>query len=192
MLLAGKGRRRVLRAQGYKGLSVHGSVSGGQDPAGSYFRGVIMSFCRWSEGDLYIYDDVRGFFNCMHCPLNKPGDDGLRDDTHCDTPQELLKHVKEHQKAGHKAPYSSILRRIQEEIQSRCHWVIDRGYHAGTQCGQNTVGKVGKAHLCSVHLGIASTQPTCKSTKHPECISRHGTWRSRHRPPRCRICGKEV
>jgi hypothetical protein len=74
-----------------------------------------MSFCRWSEGDLYIYEDYRGFFNCMNCHLNEVASDGFRDDHNCKTLQELREHVQAHEEAGHEAPYESIYARIQRD-----------------------------------------------------------------------------
>ena len=32
--------------------------------------GGVMSYCRWGEADVYIYDDVRYGLLCCLCPLN--------------------------------------------------------------------------------------------------------------------------
>lgn len=59
-----------------------------------------MSLCRfgWDGSDVYVYYDVGGFINCCGCPL-------LTDKSfHADTEQEMIEHLREHQKHDHHVP----------------------------------------------------------------------------------------
>jgi hypothetical protein len=58
-----------------------------------------MSLCRfgWSGSDVYVFYDVGGFINCCGCHIN----DGS---FHADTEQEMIAHLREHQKQGHHVP----------------------------------------------------------------------------------------
>ena len=62
-----------------------------------------MSLARfgWDGSDVYVFYDVGGFINCCGCLL--------RDTSfHADTEQEMLSHLREHQKAGHHVPEDAI------------------------------------------------------------------------------------
>jgi len=61
-----------------------------------------MSYCRWSEGDVYMYEAERGIV-CMCCSL-EPSDNFGRVDVTLDTPQEALEHLEQHRDAGHVVP----------------------------------------------------------------------------------------
>jgi hypothetical protein len=63
-----------------------------------------MSYCRWGDGDLYIYEDVHGGLTCCACKLLNPGKPALDADAtsfHCPTRSALIAHVEEHLAAGH-------------------------------------------------------------------------------------------
>ena len=81
-----------------------------------------MSYCRFSEGDVYMYPDSFGAIICCGCNL-------LRAITSSVfwTPEEALEHLEEHRKAGHTVPeraFNRLRKEIEEEevsngIQSR-------------------------------------------------------------------------
>lgn len=55
-----------------------------------------MSYCRFSDADVYVYDDVRGYLCCCGCWL----DDTWR----YDTAAEMVEHLRLHIAAGHHVP----------------------------------------------------------------------------------------
>ena len=105
-----------------------------------------MSYARFSEGDVYIFAHTGGFYMCQCCPLQKKvssifcngtKDDPLfgdiepckkcngkgcddcmmYDDYTCDEIQELIDHVKDHEKAGHDFP-DRLMERLEEELKN--------------------------------------------------------------------------
>jgi hypothetical protein len=89
-----------------------------------------------------------------------------------------------------------------DAIKERCMWRMDRGYWKGDTCGNLAVDYFdwhGKAvPLCAVHSGIAHADSNlCWSSdsvvdQYSLGLSRHGKWRSRHKPPRCQNCGEVI
>ncbi len=57
-----------------------------------------MSFARFSEGDLYVYLNVSGLFECCCCPLGTGGCFSAP------TAAEMVSHLELHRNAGHFAP----------------------------------------------------------------------------------------
>lgn len=57
-----------------------------------------MSFARFSEGDLYVYLNTEGLFECCGCGLQDGGC------FFCRTAAEMIAHVKKHRRAGHDVP----------------------------------------------------------------------------------------
>jgi hypothetical protein len=74
-----------------------------------------MSYCRFSDGDVYMYPTNRGI-ECCACRLtHKNANYGLYENKLFDTGEEALAHLKEHINAGHKVPkYATD--RLKEEI----------------------------------------------------------------------------
>lgn len=70
-----------------------------------------MSYCRFSEADVYIFEHVGGFWQCCACALVEE-DWGSVD---CDTREEMLKHIALHREAGHYVP-EHVDERLREEI----------------------------------------------------------------------------
>lgn len=57
-----------------------------------------MSFSRWSKDcNVYTFENTLGKFECCGCAISKECPE-------YDTPKELIEHLKEHIKAGHKVP----------------------------------------------------------------------------------------
>lgn len=78
-----------------------------------------MSYCRFSEGDVYMYDggrleDDKPSLSCSRCSLETEDTPSLYGAM---SPQEALQHLRHHQAAGHKVPQRAI-NRLQEEIES--------------------------------------------------------------------------
>ena len=76
-----------------------------------------MSYCRFSDGDVYMYHSLTtGKIICCCCRLNKKDRrGGWQIDTILNSPEEAWKHLKEHIYAGHKVPkYATD--RLKEEI----------------------------------------------------------------------------
>lgn len=61
-----------------------------------------MSFARFWESDIYIYEHVGGFIECCGCSLAKEEDGGAFGFgfTHLKTPREALAHLDVHETAG--------------------------------------------------------------------------------------------
>ncbi len=72
-----------------------------------------MSYCRFSEGDVYMYPHVDGGIRCCGCLLNEPNDDH---DPHFDHPEHALEHLYAHERSGHKVP-SRAYNRLREEVE---------------------------------------------------------------------------
>ena len=66
-----------------------------------------MSYCRFCEGDVYLFADVAGGWSCCGCRLPLPH--------HFDTRQETLDHLLYHRSEGHKVPQHAI-DRLNREI----------------------------------------------------------------------------
>lgn len=62
-----------------------------------------MSYCRWSDGDLYVYHDVGGFLICMCCSFTPVGPTGWHGDFTTTSRKGMASHVREHIAAGHDA-----------------------------------------------------------------------------------------
>lgn len=103
-----------------------------------------MSYCRFSDGDVYMFDHIDGYIECCACRLTPLGptiftkagsspsfgewDDcqhcggegcehcGMHGFAHFDTPQEALVHLLEHREAGHSVP-SYAIEALQREIE---------------------------------------------------------------------------
>jgi len=92
-----------------------------------------MSYCRFSDGDVYLYAHVGGGFECCACsiaepiksiftvgyknhplfgdiePCEKCGGEGcdccnMPGNTHLNTRSECIEHLKKHKNAGHRVP----------------------------------------------------------------------------------------
>lgn len=80
-----------------------------------------MSYCRWGEGDLYVWegkDDGKPIWVCQHCPMRKADSSGCRPDSHFESRQDMLKHLEDHRAFGHKFP-ERALERLRAEIAKR-------------------------------------------------------------------------
>ena len=78
-----------------------------------------MSYCRWGEGDLYVWegkDDGKPIWVCQHCPMRKADSFGWRNDARCDTRQAMIKHLEAHRALGHSFPEAAIAR-LRAELQ---------------------------------------------------------------------------
>lgn len=66
-----------------------------------------MSWARFSDGDVYIFRDVRGGITCCACKLTA---DNLldRDNFNCATPLEMYRHILDHAAAGHDIPHDLL------------------------------------------------------------------------------------
>ena len=62
-----------------------------------------MAYCRFSDGDVYIFPHVAGGFECCGCALHETS-------WGCETRLEMMQHMREHKMAGHRVPYSAIER----------------------------------------------------------------------------------
>ena len=66
-----------------------------------------MSYCRFSEGDVYMYAGARGWI-CCACRLN-PDLEHFADSVMA-SPQGALEHLFQHRTAGHEVPEYAIQR----------------------------------------------------------------------------------
>lgn len=82
-----------------------------------------MSYCRLSkESDVYVFAHAAGGIECCACSLN----DGRY--INCPTPEAMLRHLEQHQRAGHKVPQHAI-ERLQRERRSRFVGYAQAGEH---------------------------------------------------------------
>jgi hypothetical protein len=75
-----------------------------------------MSYCRFSQGDVYLFENVYGYFDCCGCKLR--GMDRFL------TRRETLAHLEEHRSAGHDVPQYAI-DRLQEELKTIGNYIVD-------------------------------------------------------------------
>lgn len=80
-----------------------------------------MSYCRWSEGDVYAYeaaceDSRQQRFVCCACPFNALDDGSVPDDEEFPTRVKLLQHLRTHEEAGHSVPVKAFSR-LEQEIE---------------------------------------------------------------------------
>lgn len=66
-----------------------------------------MSYCRFADGDAYVYRSGREGIFCCGCRLGK--------DFVAKNSSEMLAHLREHIKAGDKIPQHAIDRLLREE-----------------------------------------------------------------------------
>ena len=93
-----------------------------------------MSYCRWSEGDVYLYPcRVRNEpeqIVCCECQLRTVADDGWRGDVYLPTRSAALAHIEEHLAAGHQVPADAVSR-LRDEIErfgdDAGNWEVTRG-----------------------------------------------------------------
>ena len=70
-----------------------------------------MSYCRFSDGDVYLFPDIRGGWTCCACRLNPADTSGLYaflPDTKVFTVGEVRAHLQAHVDAGHDVPDYAI------------------------------------------------------------------------------------
>ena len=61
-----------------------------------------MSFSRFGEADVYVFEHVGGYIQCCGCSLSE-GEIGIDDNFgmyDADTPREMLAHLDRHEEAG--------------------------------------------------------------------------------------------
>jgi len=80
-----------------------------------------MAYCRWGDGDLYIFHHADGYLICMSCSLI--GENQYRDFT-CKTRTQMLAHIAEHAHAKHNVNLHAIDRLI-KEIRGRGNKIDD-------------------------------------------------------------------
>lgn len=59
-----------------------------------------MSYCRFGEADVYIFEHVGGFFQCCACSLTE----GDWESADFGTREEMLEHIAKHREAGDYVP----------------------------------------------------------------------------------------
>ncbi len=63
-----------------------------------------MAYCRFAhDSDAYIFEDTRGGLTCCGCRLG-----GRTTDFNCALRTEMLAHMDEHRKEGHRIPDDAI------------------------------------------------------------------------------------
>lgn len=70
-----------------------------------------MSYCRFSDGDVYMILHVGGFVECLACKLNHNNSQGF------DTFQQAYTHLEEHVAADHDVPVFAF-ERLKEDIKT--------------------------------------------------------------------------
>lgn len=76
-----------------------------------------MSYCRFSEGDVYVYKDAMGGFTCAACALSTSySSHGLPHSQNFTTRAGLYGHLLAHEDAGHDVPNGAFVR-LREEME---------------------------------------------------------------------------
>lgn len=75
-----------------------------------------MAYCRFSDGDVYLYHSSNGGIVCCHCCLKD--DPFSPDDPIFPRRSEVLSHIDDHRAAGHRVPgrAGKILKREISEL----------------------------------------------------------------------------
>ena len=76
----------------------------------------MVSYCRITEGDVYLYLDVSGYLHCQGCSM---ADKGFRS-FHAYSTVDMILHLKEHEAAGNYIPshvYDDLIRDHKENMQ---------------------------------------------------------------------------
>lgn len=68
-----------------------------------------MSYARFGEGDVYVYDSISGGFECCSCSLQESGYFVSQ------TRSAMLEHLEKHIEAGHYVP-SGAMGRLRSEM----------------------------------------------------------------------------
>lgn len=76
-----------------------------------------MSYCRFSDGDVYMLLHVMGGIQCCACRLTEIETGAWYNTISFETRTDALKHLKEHQESGHDVPDYAV-ERLQDEIKS--------------------------------------------------------------------------
>ena len=69
-----------------------------------------MSYCRFGDGDVYVYESILGTFVCDRCKLTAG-------DFMSGTRSGMIAHLEEHIEAGHDVPAYAI-ERLRAEIET--------------------------------------------------------------------------
>ena len=72
-----------------------------------------MSYCRFNDGDVYVYESVLGSFVCDLCRLQEKWGVSF----YSRTRSGMIAHLEEHIEAGHHVPECAI-KRLREEIET--------------------------------------------------------------------------
>ena len=67
-----------------------------------------MAYCRFGDGDLYVYLHVDGALTCCGCLLGRIDESGYGRSFYAKSTDEMIRHVGEHVTAGHDVPVSLI------------------------------------------------------------------------------------
>lgn len=79
-----------------------------------------MSYCRWHEGDVYLYASVKGYVCCC-CALGRSPaerDVSERKDVLLASPRIALEHLHTHRNGGQKVPERAF-NRLQEDVTTK-------------------------------------------------------------------------
>lgn len=80
-----------------------------------------MSYCRFSEADVYVFPDVRGYLSCCGCWLDKRGNSAYY------STDDMIAHLREHIAAGHHVP-DHVIPALERDREENDHW-IKEGEH---------------------------------------------------------------
>lgn len=70
-----------------------------------------MSYCRFIEADVYVFEDTGGFFCCCGCSLSEINWGSFN----CTHRSQMIDHLKKHQELGDYVP-EHVFDRLKQEI----------------------------------------------------------------------------
>jgi len=138
-----------------------------------------MAYCRWSDGDVYVYGDVndrKGEIRCCSCELRflaqpvggvfeKPYPSFI-----AAGPKEMIAHLKEHEAVGQRVPKYAFTR-LRKEAQARAKKPIRYPIHFLVRKMENIEGEI-------METGFLGPMPICGYSTHAHFRKILGTKKS--------------
>jgi hypothetical protein len=83
-----------------------------------------MSYCRFSDGDVYVFLDIHGYFSCCGCFLDK--------DRPYPTTEDIIIHLREHEAAGHYVPEFTF-QSLEADREENDKWIAEQNVNSWSQ-----------------------------------------------------------
>lgn len=90
-----------------------------------------MSYARWGNADVYVFEHCDGFFTCMSCSLAPDPDGGWPGDFETRLRSEMIAHLERHESEGQRT--GTAIGRLRAEVESVGDELalVNEGNHTG-------------------------------------------------------------